>query len=924
MPTTIVTSPNGFPVDTGGREITPARLRRALQVNILVGAMGSIWYTTFIPGNPIASIFLKNDLKVSAAALAWMVALVQFAAVFHLVSMFVYSRTRKRKTAWAIGGVVHRLMGFVLAGVAFWVARTPGGLGEIDLLTKIVGGALVVSWLATNSTGAVWWAWMADLVPEGIRATFFGWRNTVIRLLTMGWVLAATGALDYLHIVNIFYVYSAVFAVGAALGVLDILIHSTLPEPRLQGDVPRIGWAEFTEPVRNWNFLAFTLAMGVWNFANSVLGPFLWPYITASPADGGIGAKEIWVGINLTIVQVTNIMIGTAWGLVMDRFGRRPVVVLGAMHPLFVLVGCFFMTPGNFPILIILTGLTTGILGPAFFDGSGQLMLTLTPQRNRNAYLAWHMALSGVVAAGGSLLGGHLFEIYKDYHHELWAGFVLSSFHIVAAVALVLSIVSVAMLVGIREGRVKPMGYVVSRLLTPNIFRTFMNIGVISGAASSGRTAQALRNMDSESDHLAVADIVSRLHDPDPGVREEAARALGRLGSADALDALVDRLRDPASTIRPEAAWALGRIGDARAVPVLIEGLSCPASEVQGACARALDAIRKPQPRPRRTGRHLRDLLAPADLSVAALIVRLDDPDADLRAEAARALGRLGSHEAVGALVRHLRDPASTIRSEAAQALGQIGDPRAAPALIECLTCPSEEVQDASARALGDIGGRQSIRHLLRLLEGRQPERLAASGAEAVSRLGVIEAAWEIFPHMHNTRNPVLRAQLAIAMGNVLGRPGEFYRYLAGDKVRGGARLGRLCRQARRGLKAFGRSWPRRSHQRVRLGALDEELRRVRGLMEGHSFRPAIEGLASIIRQMALVAIDRDCSDDLALEYAFACDVRLGLGYWFAREVRQRVAITDDPDLLQTDALLALYFLSAYRFPAERAPFCVR
>ncbi len=64
-----------------------------------------------------------------------------------------------------------------------------------------------------------------------------------------------------------------------------------------------------------------------------------------------------------------------------------------------------------------------------------------------------------------------------------------------------------------------------------------------------------------------MSDIIRRLDDPDVEVREEAARALGRIGSAEAVEPLIRHLRDGHSTIRPYAARALGRIGDRRAVP---------------------------------------------------------------------------------------------------------------------------------------------------------------------------------------------------------------------------------------------------------------------------------------------------------------------------------------------------------------------
>jgi hypothetical protein len=619
----------------------------------------------------------------------------------------------------------------------------------------------------------------------------------------------------------VFWTYAAVFAVSGVVGVADILIHALIPEPRKRPDEARTGWADFWQPVRDWNFLGFSVAIGLWTFAVSVLGPFVAPYITAKHE---IGAPNTWLGITSAVTQVTWIVTVAPWGLVMDRFGRKPAVLLGALHPLVAWVGYFFLTTGNYMYILPLGALVAGVLGPGYWNGAAMLMLTLTPPRNRTAFIAWHSTLAGLVAAGGSLAGGALGDALAHVRAPLPGGLTMKAFHVVALVSMALLAVSLLLLARIREGRERPVGYVASRLANPGIFRTFMNIGVITGPSGPRRAARALRTMDGASGDLAILDVIGRLDDPDAEVREEAARALGRMRAADAAAALIERLADPHSTIRPQAARALGRIGDGRAVPALIEGLASP----------------------------------------------------------------------------------------------------------------SEELQDACAQALGEIGGRPSVQRLRRLLGEDRAERVLVAGAEAVSRHGIVEAAWEILPRMHETPNPVLRRQLAIAMGNLLGRPGEFYQFLTGERAREGARLGRLVRGARRTVQSVGPTAPDDPAADAARHELLEELDRVRGLLEGQSYRAAVEGLYEIVGRLARLLVERSgrtrrtgaplppaTPDEVILDYAFARDVRLGLGLWFVTEAKHRMGRASDPELLQIDALLALYFLSVYRplaRPADPGP----
>lgn len=760
------------------------------------GAMGMAWNAA-CAAQQVVQVFFRNHLGATDSQLGLLVAAASLTAPLHLIAIFIYGRLRTRKAFWVTSHILHRALGYVLAGVAVYAARG----GDMPTAVRIMLGATAVSFALATISVAGWWSWIADLVPEHIRGTFFGRRSAVIHFTNMLWFFGIQASLDYLKTADTLYVYAVVFGLGGTLGILDIVLHALIPEPRRDPAEPRLGWRAFVEPLRTWNFLRFSLAIGLFSFSTSIFGPFVAPYITADVERGGIGAANTWLGIMYVISQVIWIATVPAWGILMDRFGPRPVVILGALFPVS-WIGYLLLTPTNYAYVLPAVALVGGLLSPGYWNGIGQMMLTLTPQHNRTAFIAWHSVVVGLIAAGGAILGGQLKDAVSGFSAEAW-GIRIGSFHVVAMVSLALLAPSVLLLGRIRKGREPPVGFVVSRLATPGVFRTFRNLSIIAGRSSSSRTARALRMMDGASSHVATADVLKRLDDPDPEVREEAGRALGRIGSYDAVEALAERLGDADSTIRPVIARSLGRIGD----------------------------------------------------------------------------------------------------------------PRAVPALIEALSSGSEDVEEAAAQALGEIGGRTSRRRLQQMLGERRTERVFVSGVEAVSKHGILEAVMDIVPRMHETTNPVLRGQLAIAIGNLLGEPGGFYPYLTGETAHQGARLGRLFRRSRKAIQSF-RSITTTA-DRTCLKEIERDLIRLRGLMEGQSYRPVLEALASHVRTLVRLMIGRQCPDEVALEYAFGRDVKLGLGFWFIQEVRRRMGAVADEQLLHTNALLALYFLSVYRLPPD-------
>ncbi len=110
-----------------------------------------------------------------------------------------------------------------------------------------------------------------------------------------------------------------------------------------------------------------------------------------------------------------------------------------------------------------------------------------------------------------------------------------------------------------------------------------------------------------------------------------AARVLGQLGDARAVDSLTTSLKDGNSTVRGAAAMGLGSLKEARAVPALISAVRDEAPDVRSAVAAALGDLRDKR-------------------AVEPLIHSLKDESRMVKLAAALALADLGDKRAVAAL----------------------------------------------------------------------------------------------------------------------------------------------------------------------------------------------------------------------------------------------------------------------------------
>ena len=185
-------------------------------------------------------------------------------------------------------------------------------------------------------------------------------------------------------------------------------------------------------------------------------------------------------------------------------------------------------------------------------------------------------------------------------------------------------------------------------------------------------------------------------------LRENAAKALGQIGSEAAISALTQALQDESRDVRLRTTKALARIRSVDAVPSLIQALKDQDVGVRSSVAWALGQVGSGA------------INAVAKNAVPALIRALQDQDVGVRSSAAWALGdpRSRAINAVPDLRRALKDHDGAVRETPAWALGDIGSGAkdAVPDLRRALLQDEDKsVRVAVAWALGQVGTSEAL-----------------------------------------------------------------------------------------------------------------------------------------------------------------------------------------------------------------------
>ena len=306
---------------------------------------------------------------------------------------------------------------------------------------------------------------------------------------------------------------------------------------------------------------------------------------------------------------------------------------------------------------------------------------------------------------------------------------------------------------------------------------------------------------------------------------------------------------------------------------------------------------------------------------VGELIEKLDDPSAAVREEAVQALGRIGSADAVDALLQRLEDPESDLSVQVARALRKARDPRSVDALMRTLDSPDSEIRKESARTLGAIGDQRATGTLLELVRQSTNMPLVTASGEALASLGEVAAIHQILPRMREARNPALRTSLAVAVADLLGKPGAFYPILMSERREPGSKLAAMLRAIRgRVGRAAGR--PLRQDA-ARLRELTERIEEAVGAGDLTAATHALFDLALGMAALRL-EVNRGPETEALVESLVWRDPKFGIGLSYLNVLRETAAADAFQPEQSTDLLIGIYFLrhwgSTWQAGAPKAP----
>jgi MFS family permease/HEAT repeat protein len=560
-------------------ELTNFEKLRKLKWQLAGNAFNTISCATNFYGGSMFILFL-NELKLDTARIGLLLSMLPFFGITSLFTAPYIARIGFKRTF--VGYAFGRLIFVALLLLAPLVLRTLG-TNTAFLMVAIVTGCFALS-KALGETALT--PWQQELIPDMIRGKF-GALTGIVQLSAN----AATifiGGLVIGQVVGL-TPYMILISGGLVIGLLSAWCYSFMPggEPITSYHGSSAHFKQMYEAVnKDRNYGKYIIGMSLVFIGFCVATTFVALFMKN---EVGLSSKiVIWLDIASFIGGIASSYL---WGWAADRYGSKPVMLMGPLTMLIFPFICF-LTPRNSIYSVIpamLVPFIIGAAGMAWNLGLGRyLYVNAMPPEKKTAYTAVYYASLNLASAIGISISGTLLKLTTNFRGSFF-GFTIAPYTPIFVIGMSIILVGIVIIAQLKRGTDTHTVDFIKMFVKGNPIAAFWALIQHKAAKNEQSRIYAIQQLGHSQSPLSNRELISSLNDPSFNVCLDAVIALSqRKPEPDLVKALEEIIQNERSQKSVLAAWALGKMKAQTAVPILRKALNVEYPLLQCAAARSL------------------------------------------------------------------------------------------------------------------------------------------------------------------------------------------------------------------------------------------------------------------------------------------------------------------------------------------------
>ncbi|KPJ58499.1 MAG: hypothetical protein AMS15_08265 [Planctomycetes bacterium DG_23] len=418
------------------RVVYPSELPSIMRKHIYTGVMGNIYYT-LITG--IFFVYYGNAVGLSRFQWGLMGGISSFLLTAQILSALLTQRLGKRKFLWfasAVAGRGVRLLGILLS-LLFWNAG-------YHYAPIILIAALCLAHLFEAIAIPPWMSWLADIIPERQHGGFWGRRSAWLAFAVICVAVPAGLLIDRTPEEWKIFTAVIIFFGASIVGLIDLLIHGTLPEPAM--DIPERGrfFSQLKAPLLDTGFRPYLVFVFCWASSISLGGSLAVLYFMEE-----LGIKNNLLGGSIVITSfylLGGVFTGAWSGKLVDRLGPKRVLFGG--HFFWGLLPAFWLvaTPRTALLWLSFSSILSGVACVAALTAANKLITRFPDPPDRPMYVAVSSCIGSLARAIGLITTGIVLRQLEGWTWTV-GGWTLVPFHLLFIASLTLRLLTTNLLI---------------------------------------------------------------------------------------------------------------------------------------------------------------------------------------------------------------------------------------------------------------------------------------------------------------------------------------------------------------------------------------------------------------------------------------------------------------------------------------------